>query len=59
MVKKENMYIDVFELTPANDRPRQDCYCCLGCNHLKAINVDSEHNAYIDCDLDNEDLFEP
>lgn len=51
------MYIDVFELTPDNKRPRTDCYDCLGCPHLLAINVDSSHNAYIECDIDNEDIF--
>lgn len=43
------MYIDVFELTPGNKRPRTYCYSCLGCPHLLAINVDSSHNAYIEC----------
>ena len=45
--RKKNMYIDVFELTPDNDRPRRNCYCCLGCPHLQAVTVDSEHNAHI------------
>lgn len=53
------MYIDVFELVPNNDRPRNDCYNCLGCSHLVAVNVDSSHNIYIyiECDIDNEDIF--
>ena len=50
------MYIDVFELVPNNDRPRNDCYNCLGCPHLVAVNVDSSHNTYIECDIDNEDI---
>ena len=51
------MYIDVFELVPNNDRPRNDCYNCLGCQYLVAVNVDSSHNTYIECDIDNEDIF--
>lgn len=51
------MYINVFELVPDNDRPRKDCYDCLGCSHLVAISVDSTHNASIECDIDNEDIF--
>lgn len=46
------MNIDVFELVPDNDKPRKDCYDCLGCPHLVAISVDS---ASIECD--NEDIF--
>lgn len=49
------MYIDVFELVPDNDRPRKDCYDCLGCLHLVAISVDSTHNASIECDIDKEE----
>ena len=45
------MNIDVFELVPDNDRPRKDCYNCLGCPHLVAVNVDSSHDAYIECDI--------
>lgn len=51
------MNIDVFELVPDNDRSRKDCYDCLGCSHLVAISVDSTHNASIECDIDNEDIF--
>lgn len=51
------MYIDVFELVPGNDKPRKDCYDCLGCSHLVAISVDSAHNVSIECDIDNEDIF--
>ena len=54
--KKSGMNIDVFELVPDNDRPRKDCYDCLGCSHLIAINVNSEHNASIECDIDSEDI---
>ena len=50
--------VDVFELVPDNDRPRKDCYNCLGCPHLVAVNVDSSHDAYIECDIDNEDILE-
>lgn len=50
------MYIDVFELVPYNNKPRKDCYDCLGCSHLVAISVDSKHNASIECDIDNEDI---
>ena len=50
--------VDVFELVPDNDRPRKDCYDCLGCSHLVAINVDSKHNASIECDIDSEDILE-
>lgn len=49
------MYINVFELVPDNDKPRKDCYDCLGCLHLVAINVDSAHNVSIECNIDNED----
>ena len=52
------MIIDVFELTPYNGRLK-GCYDCLGCPHLIAVNVDSSHNAYIECDIDNEDILEP
>ena len=52
------MYIDVFELMPDNDKPRKDCYNCLGCPHLVSINVDSKHNASIECDIDSEDILE-
>lgn len=48
------MIIDVFELTPDNPRPKNDCYSCLGCPHLQAVNIDSSHNAYIECDIDND-----
>lgn len=50
------MYIDIFTLVPDN-RPKNCCYDCLGCSHLVAVNVDSSHNAYIECDIDNEDIF--
>lgn len=50
------MYIDVSELTPGNKRPKADCYSCLGCRHLIAINVDSSHEAYIKCGI-VEDIF--
>lgn len=30
-----------------------------GCQHLVAVNVDSSHNTYIECDIDNEDIFKP
>ena len=53
------MIIDVFELTPDNGRPKKGCYGCLGYPHLIAVNVDSSHNAYIECDIDNADIFEP
>ena len=52
------MNIDVFELMPDNDKPRKDCYNCLGCPHLVAVNVDSSNDAYIECDIDNEDILE-
>lgn len=52
------MNIDVFALMPSNDRPTKDCNDCLGCSHLISINVDSSHNAYIECDIDNEDTLE-
>lgn len=52
------MSVDVFELVPDNDRPRKDCYICLGCPHLVAVNVDSSRDAYIECDIDNEDILE-
>ncbi len=51
------MYIDVSELTPGNERPKADCYSCLGCPHLLAINVNSSHDAYIKCGIDIEDVF--
>ena len=53
------MYIDVLELVPHNDKPKKDCYDCLGCPHLVAINVDNLHYAYIECDIDNEDILKP
>ena len=28
-----------------------------GCPHLIAVNVDSSRDAYIECDIDNEDIF--
>lgn len=43
---------------PDNDRLRKDCYNCLGCPHLVAVNVDSSRDAYIECDIDNEDILE-
>ena len=49
------MIVDVFELTPNNPKPRKDCYFCLGCSHLKRVTVDSSHDAYIECDLDEEE----
>lgn len=51
------MNIDVFELVPDNDRPRKDCYDCLGCIHLVAASVNSTHNVSIECDIDSEDIF--
>lgn len=51
------MNIDVFELTPSAQAPKNDCYSCLGCSHLVAISVNSAHNASIECDIDNEDIF--
>ena len=56
--KKSGMNINVFELVPDNDRPRKDCYDCLGCPHLIAVNVNSLHYAYIECDIGNEDILE-
>ena len=55
-LKEDNMYIDVFELVPDNDRPRKDCYDCLNCSHLVAVSVDSTHHASTECDIDNEDI---
>lgn len=52
------MNIDVFELTPSTQAPKNDCYSCLGCPHLVAINVDSKHNASIECNIDSEDILE-
>lgn len=53
--KKKSMYIDVSKLTPGNKRPKADCYDCLGCRHLIAINVNSSHEVYIECGI--EDIF--
>lgn len=49
------MYVDVFELTPNNPKPKRDCYACLGCPHLKSVTVDSSHDAYIECDLEEDE----
>ncbi len=49
------MIVDVFELTPNNPKPKRDCYDCLGCPHLKSVTVDTSHDAYIECDLDEEE----
>ena len=50
------MYIDVFELVPDSDKPRKDCYDCLGCIHLITASVNSTHNVSIECDINNEDI---
>ena len=50
------MYINVFEFVPNNDRPRNDCYNCLGCSHLIAVNEDSSHNTYNECDIDKKEI---
>lgn len=52
------MYIDIFEIVPDNVTPRKDCYNCIGCPHLVAVNVDSSHIAYVECDIDIEDILE-
>ena len=52
------MNIDVFELVPDNDKPRKDCYDCLGRSYLVAISVDNKYNASIECDIDSEDILE-
>ncbi len=49
------MYIDVFELTPSAQAPKNDCYSCLGCPHLQDITLNSSHEVYIECDLDGEE----
>lgn len=46
--------INVFELVPDNDAPRNDCYDCIGCIHLVSATVNSSHNIYIECDLEEE-----
>ena len=56
MVKKKRiMYVDIFELTPSAQAPRNDCYSCLGCPHLQDITLNSSHEVYIECDLDEEE----
>ena len=51
------MYIDIFEIVPDNVTPRRECYNCSGCSHLVAGHVDSSHNAYIECDINIEDIL--
>ena len=53
--KKRIMYVDIFELTPSTQAPKNDCYSCLGCPHLQGITLDSSHEVYIECDLDKEE----
>ena len=49
------MYVDIFELTPSAQAPKNDCYSCLGCPHLQDITLNSSHGVYIECDLDEEE----
>lgn len=49
------MYVDIFELTPDAQAPRNDCYSCLDCPHLQDITLNSSHEVYIECDLDKEE----
>ncbi len=35
------MYVDIFELTPSAQAPRNDCYSCLDCPHLQDITLNS------------------
>ena len=50
------MLVNVFELTPdVGDAPRDDCYGCIGCPHLKSITITNSHEVYIDCDKDGDD----
>lgn len=51
------MYIDIFEIVPDNVTPRRECYNCSDCPHLVAVHVDSSHNAYIECDINIEDIL--
>ena len=49
------MIIDILDLIPDNARTEEGCcYSCLGCPHLQAVNIDSSHNAYIECDIDDD-----
>ena len=48
------MYVDIFELTPSAQAPRNDCYSCLGCPRLQDIRLDSSDEGYIECDLDED-----
>lgn len=49
------MYVDIFELTPSTQAPKNDCYSCLNCPHLQGITLNSSHEVYIECDLYEEE----
>ena len=53
--KKRIMYVDIFELTPSAQAPRNDCYSCLGYPYLQDITLNSSHEVYIECDLGEEE----
>ena len=50
------MLVDILEMTPdPNDTPTNDCYGCVGCIHLVSATVNSSHEIYIECDLEEKD----
>lgn len=52
---KRIMYVDIFELTPSTQAPKNDCYSCLDCPHLQGITLNSSHEVYIECDLEEDE----
>ena len=52
--KENTMFVDILTITPNNAPSKNGCYDCIGCVHLKSITVDDSHEAYIECDLNEE-----
>lgn len=49
------MFVDILTITPKNTPLKNGCYDCIGCVHLKSITVNDSHEAYIECDLEEEE----
>lgn len=49
------MLVDAFEITTYPTPNKCVKFNCNGCEHLKGLTVDSDHEVYIECDLDKED----
>ncbi len=49
------MFVDILTITPNNAPQKNCCYDCIGCVHLTSITVNDSHEAYVECDLEEEE----